>query len=251
MRNSLVALLSIAALLLVPTAGYGAAPAEEATPDPATSVTVLGYGAASAPPDSARVNLYIGDEPTYGPGGPELAFVQPADLEDVRDSLVNNGVDEDKIQIDSFSHNYLYGPSNFAGEISFTYSEVDGLRTFLQALLDEMEERRGPNIQGAKIVFLVDDCAALETAAMRAALDNARQRATRMAALLDMTPGRVTAVSEDLSSNVERPAGGCIALENLTFSSGFTYMGASGVPANSASKVEVGILLKATFALEP
>ena len=89
---------------------------------------------------------------------PKMTFVEAADLEHVRDFLVENGVDKDTTQVDLFSRNYAYGPSSFAGEISFAYSEVDGLRALLQAVLDEMEGRRGPNIQGARIVFLVEDC---------------------------------------------------------------------------------------------
>ena len=252
MKSTLLGLLCVLALLMVPATSYGAPRTQEATTDPTTSITVLGYGAASAAPDSARVQLLIVEQSSFGPGGPELAFVDPADLEDVRVSLVENGVDEDAIQVDFFSTNFPYGPANFASEITFTYAEVDGLRALLQALLDEMEGRRGPNIQGAQVVFLVEDCAALEEAAMRAALDDARQRATRMTGLLDMSLGRVIEVSEDHSSAVGLgAAGGCITLDGLaTFGMNSFLSGASPL-VNTVSKVEVGILLKATFTLEP
>ena len=70
MKSTLLGLLCVLALLMVPATSYGAPRTQEATTDPTTSVTVLGYGAASAAPDSARVYLYIGEQPTYGPGGP-------------------------------------------------------------------------------------------------------------------------------------------------------------------------------------
>ena len=159
----------------------------------------MGYGTASAAPDSVRVNLYVGEEPTYGPGGPEMSFVEPADLEHVSEFLVEEGVDEDTIEINLLSRNYAYGPSSFAGEVAFTFSELEGLRALLQALRDEMKNRRGPAIQGANIVFRVEDCASLEGEAMRDALNSARQRATRMAGILEMSPGRVISVSEDVS----------------------------------------------------
>ena len=252
MKSILFGLFCIATLLMVPATSYGASLTQEVAAEPTTSITVLGYGAASAAPDSARVNLYIGEQPTYGPGGPEMSFVDPADLEHVRDFLVDEGVDEDTVEINLLSRNYAYGPSSFAGEIAFSYSELDGLRTLLQALVDEMKGRRGPVIQGANIVFRVDDCATLEEEAMRAALDDARQRAKRLAGLLEMSLGRVISVSEDVSEvGPIRTAGGCIAYEGQASSSGYILMGGSSSLANTPSEVEVAIMLKASFALEP
>ena len=89
-----------------------------------------------------------------------------------------------------------------------------------------MEGRRGPTIQGANMAFRVEDCAALELEAMRAALEDARQRATRMAGLLDMSLGRVISVSEDVSPvGAIRPAGGCIAHAGQTATGGYYLMG--------------------------
>ena len=255
MKATLLGLLCVATFLLAPAASRAAPPAQAALPDPATGITVLGYGTAAAVPDSVRVTLHIGEEPTYGPGGPEMSIVDPADLEHVRGLLVEKGVDEDVIEINSLSRSYSYGPSNYGGTVTFSYSELDNLRTLLQALLDEMAERRGPAIQGAGIVFLVEDCATLEKEAMKAALNDARQRALQMANLLEMSLGRVIAVSEDLSSSsAGRPAGGCIAFNRQRISGGYTVyttLGGAGFLVNSPSKVEVAIMLKTTFALEP
>ncbi len=62
---------------------------------------------------------------------------------------------------------------------------------------------------------------------MKAALDDARQRATRMADLLEMSLGRVIAVFEN---GLPSSAGSLV---------------------NSPSKVEIAIMLNTTFALEP
>ena len=248
MKTKLIVMLCLLALLVVPAAGYGASAVEEGA-----TITALGYGVASAPPDSVRVDLYINEEPTYGPGGPKLVFVQPADLEDVQNLLVKNGVDEETIEINTLSTDYAYGSNSPAGEISFIYSDVAGLRTMLQAVLDEMEGRRGPNIQAARFVFMVEDCAALEEEAMQAALNDARTRAARMAGLLEMTPGPIRSLSEDISSSgVAAPAGGCIALESLAPSGAYSFLRNAGSAAtNNMNEVEVAISLKATFALEP
>lgn len=251
MKNALLTLLLIASLLLVPTTGFGATPNQEEPSELPMSVTVLGYGAASAPPDSVSVNLYIGEQPSYGPSGPELSFVEPTDLEEVSEFLVEQGIDVETIQINYLSRNYAYGPSSFAGEVAFSFNELDRLLSLMQELVDEMEGRRGPTIQGANMVFSVDDCAALELEAMRAALEDARQRAKRMAGLLDMSLGRVISVSEDVSPvGAIRPAGGCIAHAGQTATGGYYLMGTPGSLANSPSEVEVAIMLKATFALE-
>ena len=248
MKAKLIVMLCLLALLVVPATGYGASSVEEGA-----TITTLGYGTASAPPDSVRVDLYINEEPTYGPGGPELAFVQLADLEHVQDLLVNNGVDEETIEVNILNTNYSYGSNSPSGEISFIYSDVFGLRAMLQAVLDEMEGRRGPNIQAASFIFMVKDCAALEEEAMQAALNDARTRAARMAGLLEMTPGPIRSVSEDVSSSgVAAPAGGCIALESLESSGIYSFFRNAGSAAtNNMNEVEVAISLKATFALEP
>ena len=251
MKSTLLTLLLTASLLLVPATSLGAPPNQEDSTELPMSVTVLGYGAASAAPDSVSVNLYIGEQPSYGPAGPELSFVAPTDLEEVKEFLVEQGIDVESIEINYLSRNYAYGPSNFAGEVVFSFNELDQLLSLMQGLLDEMEGRRGPTIQGANMIFEVEDCAALELEAMRAALDDARQRAGRMASLLDMSLGRVIAVSEDVSPvGAIRPAGGCIAHAGQTATGGYFLMGNSNSLANSPSEVEVAIMLKATFYLE-
>ncbi len=246
MKAKTVVVLCLLALLLVPAIGYGASPVAEGA-----TMTALGYGAASAPPDSVRVSLYVGEEPSYGPGGPELTFVQPADLEEVQELLIEQGVDGETVEIDIFSSDYAYSSSN-SGKVSFIYSDVAGLRIMLQAVLDAMESRRGPNIQAARLIFMLDDCAALEEEAMQAALNNARTRAARLAAQLEMTPGPVREVSEDIASTgVAAPRGGCIAHESLESPGGYGFAYSAGPAANSVNEVEVAVSLKATFALEP
>ena len=129
MKSRTVVILCLLALLVVPATGYGASPVKEGA-----TITALGYGAASAPPDSVRVSLYIGEEPTYGPGGPKLSFVQPADLEEVQALLLEMAVDEESVEVDIFSGDYGYGGSSKSGEVSFIYSDVAGLRAMLQSV---------------------------------------------------------------------------------------------------------------------
>jgi len=67
-----------------------------------------------------------------------------------------------------------------------------------------------------------------------------------------MSVGRIISVAEDNSANVAVGAsGGCIALTGLRSFGIESMMGMMSPLTNSAEKVEVGILLRATFALEP
>lgn len=250
MKRAVLPLIVALALLVTP-----AIASAQSSPAEAASVTVLGYGTASAAPDSVRVRLYVSQEPTYGPGGPELEFVDPVDLKIVRDTLVKHGVAADGIEIDPFSSDYHYGPSSRAGELSFILSDVAGLRTFLDSILEDLEDQRGPKINAARFVFLVENCEELETQAMQAAFDDARARAAKMAAILDKTPGNVISISEEISSQgANSPVEGCIALDMMDAAGGYSVyhvLSSPGGKTNSMLKVEVGIMLKATFALEP
>lgn len=252
MKSILLSLLCIVAILTLPIVSYGARPSQAATPDLTSSLTVLGLGTASAAPDNASVLLQIGEPPSLVPGVQELILPDSGQMEFVRELLVENGVDEDKIRIDLFSSIFPYAPANFASEIIFTHAEPNSLSALLLKLKEKMAGRPGPTILNAQVVFLVEDCAALEEAAMLVALENARQRAARMAGLQDMTRGRLISVSEDHGSVVAfGTTGGCIALEGKeSFGMDSFISGASSL-VNTTSEVEVAIMLKATFALEP
>ena len=230
----------------------GEAAVAASAPEEGAGITVLGYGSASAPPDSVRIKLFVSEEPIFGRGGPGLKFVETADLEEVRDVLVELGIESDAIEINPFTRDYVYGPAASAGELVFTYSAVPGLRALLESLLDEMEDRRGPNVSGVQFDFWVDDCKALETEAMQAAVADARDRAERLAGTFGMTAGRVISISEDVSlSDSGVAVEGCIAKQHTGSPGGIGLLSGRGGGTNSVVKVEVGILVKTTFALEP
>lgn len=249
MKRSVSPLIVALALLVTPAIAFAESPPVEGA-----TIAMLGYGTASAVPDSVRVRLHVTVEPTYGPGGPELAFVELADLEVVREALVKHGVDADAIEIDQFSSSYRYGPSSRAGEFSFIFSDVPGLRTFLDSILEDLEDQRGPKISAASFVFLAENCEELEARAMQAAFDDARARAAKMAAILGKTPGNVVSISEQISARgANSPAESCIGLEMMDGAGGYSayqVLSNSGRIANSMLKVEVGIMLNATFTLE-
>lgn len=247
MKRIILPLVVALAILVTPSIA-----AAESPPAEGGSITVLGYGTASAPPDSVRVRLHVSLEPTYGPGGPELEFIDLADLEVVRDALVKYGIDADEIETNPFSSSYHYGPSGQSGALSFVYSDVAGLRTFLDSILEYLEDNKGPKINAASLVFLVENCEELEAEAMQSAFDDASERAGTMAAILGKKPGNAISISEEISSGgANSPVDGCIALDMMQGGESVYFsIGSSMGLANSILKVEIGILLKATFALE-
>ena len=246
MKRFILALVVAVAFVAPRDTAVAASPPEEGA-----GITVLGYGSASAPPDSVQIKLFVSEEPIYGPGGPVLKFVQMADLEDVRDVLVELGIESEAIEINPFTRDYVYGPASSAGELTFIYTDVAGLRSLLESLLDEMEDRRGPKVSGAQFDFRVDDCKALETEAMQAAVADARDRAERLAAMLGMTAGNVISISEDVAlSDSDVAVEGCIANHQAGSPGGIGLFGGRVGGTNSAVKVEIGILVKTTFTLE-
>jgi len=239
-------------LTLIPVASAAAPIEAEPLSDQIPTLSVLGFGTASAVPDSARVQIQIGQETPFGPVGPKFELPDAAGLEEVRDFLVENGVEESTIKVDFLSNNFPVGLLQPGSSLTFAYRDTARLREFLQAFVRETEAEQGPSIQNLQVAYQVDDCGAIEEAAMKAALENARQRATRMAALLEMNLGRAVSVSEEHGTNVAVGAsGGCIAVSGLASFGLESVMGSMSPLTNSEEEVEVGILLRATFALEP
>ena len=239
-------------LTLVPVASAASPIEAQPQPDPIPTLSVLGFGTASAVPDSVRVQIQLGQETPFGPVGPEFELPDAPGLEQVRDYLIANGVDESTIQVDYLSSNFPVGLLLPGSSLFFTYGDPVGIREFLQAIVREMEAAQGPSIQNVQVAYQVDDCGVIEEAAMEAALENARKRATRMASLLEMNLGRAIAVSEEHGTNVAVGAsGGCIAMSGLTSFGLESVMGSMSPLTNSEEMVEIGILLRATFALEP
>ena len=69
MKNRFLVIVCALALALLPAASLSASAAEELLPDPEPTLSVLGFGTASAVPDSVQVKVQLGQEPSFGPGG--------------------------------------------------------------------------------------------------------------------------------------------------------------------------------------
>jgi uncharacterized protein YggE len=219
----------------------------QAVPAGEQEITVLGYGEAVAVADSVRVRLSVPTQPNYGPTGfPQFTPVDEENMQILVDALIENGIDATEITTNTFAWSSYTGSA--AGEVTFTYAEPANLMTLLAAVQETLEDRRGPPLPIANTSFRVDDCLALESEAWQAALDDARQRAERVAALMEAELGRLVTVTEleptisPYGTNAD--GGGCIALE-------VDPVMAVPIPSsNTASEVKVAIRLQAGYTLE-
>lgn len=243
MNKILINSLIVLACFFVPANGY-AAPAldeniEGRTPeDGRSSITVTGYGYASAPPDAARVHLILGYQFTFPGEGLNLFLVEPDAIEAVRDLVLEKGIREETVKINLLGSS-LFTPMSPTSEISFTYDEPAGLHNFLQELHKELQAQRAP-LQSIQVAFIVEDCNALEEEAILDAFANAKMRADRISRLLALPLGEeVIAVSEDTLSSQCRDS----AFSDFVSRAAFAM-------ENNVSVVEVGAMLKVSFAIE-
>lgn len=197
------------------------------------TITTVGRGTASAAADYAFVRLFVvgSDQSTSA-----LRLVGENDLQQVASTLQSLGVSE-AITTVPFSRT----PSGtLASEIQFIYRQPGNLSAFLANLLNQLSANPTVRIIDVAMRFAVDNCAALEGEAMRAALIEARARAEPLVQVLNLQLGPAVAVTENVAD--EWAAVGCAALAApATFQS---------AEPNRADRVEVSVSLAISFAVE-
>jgi uncharacterized protein YggE len=211
-------------------------------------ITVIGSAQAKAEPDGAIVRLTVGSDEfgVIGPGGVRLEIVEEDDLQPVAEALQKEGVAEDDIFVNTFV-NGSYGPYGIgAAQITFHWSSPRDLKSVLDAAQEAVRRETDYQIQSLETLFTVEDCLPLEEQARSAALDDARERAERLAELADLTLSGITSVFEVPSFTFSGGAlGGCAALQQLP---SYEWFSSSG--DNSPSEVTVTVNLQVTFAIQ-
>jgi uncharacterized protein YggE/predicted small secreted protein len=219
-----------------------------------TGITVQGYGSASADADSAVLELYFGgtyayregiepvpepaepdsgqSEPSSGgvaPGAPETDLLQPAqpiteaDLQPVVDAVAAQGVSADDIEVivqPSYGDPYYGGSAT----IRVTVRNVDALEGIVSTATEAASGLENISFNGSSVSYTVSDCAALELAAMRAAVEDARERGQTFASALGVGLGAVVGASHysysPFGSPCDAGTGGPYPLGGIAYAEG-------------------------------
>jgi uncharacterized protein YggE len=187
-------------------------------------VTVQGYGSASADADSAVLALYFGREVTRieppvpaepgfevpssdagvseeiielgdpGTRSFQAAEITEADLQPVVDAIVAQGVSPNDVEV---TVEPSYGEPYYGGSASIraTVRDVDALEGIVDAVNDAASNLEEIFFSGPSVSYTVSDCAALEMAAMQAAVEDARERGDTFAGALGVDLGAVVGAS--------------------------------------------------------
>lgn len=207
-------------------------------------ITVQGYGSASADADSAIIEMYFGSkvtgvepqrdtssssggagtEPVAPPSEPSLQEAQPiteADLQPVVDAIVSQGVSRDDIEVlVQPSYEPSYGGS---ATIRATVRNIDTVDAVVGAATTAANSLTTTSLQSTSVTHTVSDCAALEQAAMEAAVADARERGSNFAKVLGVTLGAVAGASNYSSFPYGSPCSGysgIVPLDGVAYAEG-------------------------------
>jgi uncharacterized protein YggE len=183
-----------------------------------TGITVQGYGMATADADSAIVQFYFSSynnsvppmpvpmpgangSPGVAPGDlkptiPSPGTVSPitqADLQPVINALTNAGVAASDIQFSGQGYYDMYSASATLTATIKTLSVVDSAVTAAQGAAANLGNI---TLQSTNVSYTLQDCKSLESAAMKAAVTDAGERAGLLADALSVKLGNVTGASD-------------------------------------------------------
>ena len=202
MRKNLIGIACLALLLAMPlAASIGGARAQDAASTTAGTIDVYADGTVIIEPDSA--SIIIGVDVSQ----PNLADAQlEADtrMVDVIAAIVAAGIDEEYIQTTWYNVSVIndydeYGRMKgvigyqVSHQVTVVTEDLDGLG----ALIDSVVSKGANSIYG--ITFFAKDSTAAASQARTLAVENARVKATELAAAAGVELGRLVRVSETYS----------------------------------------------------
>lgn len=233
-----------------------------------TGVTVQGYGSASVDADSAVLSMFFGREvtrieppmpvepepdfevPSTDAGVPEETIelgdpgtrsfqaeeITEADLQPVVDAIVAQGVSPDDVE---FTVEPYYGGNAI---IRVTVRDVDALEGIIDAVDDAASSLEEIFLSGPSVSYTVSDCAALEMAAMQAAVEDAQERGETFASALGVGLGTVVGASHysysPFGSPCDAASDGGYLMEGLAYAGG------------QSSEVQLIAAVAITFAIQ-
>ncbi len=191
--------------------------APQAATSSSTGITVQGYGMATADADSAIVQFYFSSynnivPPVPGPlpgangsSGSAPSDVKPttaigtaspitqADLQPVIDALTNAGVAAADIQ---FSGQGYYDTNSASATLTATIKTIGIVDSAVKAAQSAAANLSNITLQSTNVSYTLQDCKSLESAAMKAAVGDAGERAGLLADALSVKLGNLTGASD-------------------------------------------------------
>jgi uncharacterized protein YggE len=123
----------------------------------------------------------------------DVAAITEADLQPVIDALVGAGIPRENIE---FVNQGYYDPYYASATLRVTVNDINAVQG-AQAAADAAAANLGDIVSGgSNVTYTVSDCAAMERAAMEAAVDDAGERGTVFAEVLGVGLGGVTGASQ-------------------------------------------------------
>jgi uncharacterized protein len=161
-------------------------------------VTVVGHGEIKGAPDTATVQIGVEAEATTAK---DALAQNSAQAQEVQKKLTELGVDAKDIQTSNFSINPTYGNDGrqvtgyrVSNMVTVKISQLDQAGT----LLDQVVQAGANSIYG--ISFSVENPEALLNQARKAAIENAKARATQLAGASGSAVGDVLVISENIGA---------------------------------------------------
>jgi len=186
-----------------------------------TGITVQGYGTASADADSAVVEFSFSNSNVYNgtPVPPDasgnvkpdvsspgtVTEITKADLQPVIDALTGAGVSASDIE---FLDQGYYDPYYSSATLRATIKSIGSVDTAVQAAQNAAANLDGISLQSTNLTYTLQDCSALEKAAMQAAVSDAHDRAGILASAIGVTLGTVSGASDYSYSPYGSPCSG-------------------------------------------
>jgi uncharacterized protein YggE len=238
----------------------------------AAGLIVQGYGRATAPADSARVQFVVTqgydyyaepvpDEswpvpegevpreiaPDSGPATPPP--VTEADLEPLVDAIKAQGVSDADIEVVIYpTGGYYYDPyGGQTARVTVTLRDVDKVGPVVDAGTQAVNESGTLYLQNVGVLYSVDDCSALLREARRAAVEDGRENAGGLADALEVSVGDILAASEYVYSPLGLSP--CDPSFDTYYAQPYSYEGMAYDPAMPA-EVQIVSNVGLTYAIE-
>jgi uncharacterized protein YggE len=244
----------------------------------AAGLTVQGYGRATAPADSARVQFVVmqsydyyreplPDEPGIMPEGgvesetapavpPDIytSAVAPspiteADLKPLVDAIKAEGVSDADIEVVIYpTGGYYYDPyGGQTARVTVTLRDTDKVGPVVDAGTEAVNESGTLYLQNVGVLYSVDDCSALLREARRAAVVDGRENAEGLADALEVSVGDILAASEYVYSPLGLSP--CDPSFDTYYPEPYSYEGMAYDPAMPA-EVQIVSNVGLTYAIE-